>query len=50
MGMNVAYTPMKVSEKCHLPSVSFIIRPNIFGNQKYVPAKMPNIAATPITK
>ena len=41
---------MKVSQKCHLPSVSFIMLPNILGNQKYVPAKMPNIAATAITK
>ena len=23
-----------VSQKCHFPSVSFIIFPNIFGNQK----------------
>src|SRR5207248_9536165 len=26
------------------------MRPYILGNQKYVPAKMPNIAATPITR
>src|SRR5664279_2660246 len=48
--MKMAYTPRNVSAKCHLPSVSFIMRPYILGNQKYVPAKMPNIAATPITK
>ena len=30
---------MKVSQKWILPSVSFIIRPNILGNQKYVPAE-----------
>src|SRR2546425_13346188 len=33
------YTPMKVSQKCHFPSVSLIIRPNIFGAQKYVAAR-----------
>src|ERR1051326_1054955 len=32
------------------PSVSFMNRPNIFGNQKYVAANMPKIEATPITK
>jgi hypothetical protein len=26
-----------------LPSVSLIMRPNIFGNQKAMPAKMPNM-------
>ena len=31
MGMKMQYTPMKVSQKCHLPSVSFIIRPYILG-------------------
>ena len=40
---------MNVSQKWSLPSVSFIMRPVIFGNQKYVPAKTPKIAATPIT-
>ena len=48
--MNTQYTPTNVSQKCHLPIVSFIIRPNIFGNQKYVPAKTPNNEATAITK
>ena len=26
------------------------MRPNIFGNQKYIPANMPKIEATPITR
>src|SRR5579863_9060 len=43
------YVPTKVSQKWTLPRVSFIMWPVIFGNQKYVPAKIPNIAATPIT-
>ena len=33
-GMKMTFTPMKVSMKCILPMPSFIIRPNIFGNQK----------------
>src|SRR5438045_9472739 len=48
--MKTQYTPMNVSQKCHFPSVSFIRRPNIFGAQNYVAAKMPNMAATPMTK
>src|SRR5438067_4233159 len=47
--MNMQYVPTNVPQKWILPSVSFIIRPNIFGAQKYVPANMPKIAATPIT-
>ena len=33
MGPNVRLKPMNVSQKCHLPSVSFSMRPKIFGNQ-----------------
>src|ERR1700693_799417 len=44
------YAPTKLIQKWTLPRVSFIMRPAIFGNQKYVPAKMPNMAATPITR
>src|SRR3990170_3439014 len=42
--------PRNVSQKCHRPSRSFMNRPNIFGNQKYVPAKMPNSDAEAMTK
>ena len=34
IGKNVQLAKMNVSAKCTLPHVSFIIRPNIFGNQK----------------
>ena len=34
-----------MNQKCDLPSGSFIIRPNIFGNQYAVPPKTPNSAA-----
>src|SRR5882762_2807688 len=40
---------MKVSQKCSWPRVSFIMRPVILPNQKYVPAKTPKMDATPIT-
>src|ERR1700676_2704414 len=47
--MKIAYVPTNESQKWILPNFSFIILPVIFGNQKYVPAKIPNIAATPMT-
>src|ERR1700692_335554 len=47
--MKMQYVPTNVSQKWIFPKVSSIIRPYIFGNQKYVPEKIPNIAATPIT-
>src|SRR5712672_2746274 len=45
IGMNVAYAPSRVVQKCNRPKVSFIIRPNILGNQKYVAEKMANTPA-----
>ena len=33
MGMKMKLNGMMVPQKCTLPHVSFIIRPNIFGNQ-----------------
>ena len=33
IGKNVTLKKMNVSQKWSLPSVSFIMRPNIFGNQ-----------------
>src|ERR1700732_1736452 len=48
--MKMAYTPMNVSQKWTLPMLSFKNRPNIFGNQKYMPANIPKIAATPMIK
>jgi len=43
IGKKVTLKAMKVSQKWILPSVSLIMRPNIFGNQKAMPAKMPNM-------
>src|SRR6202047_3406452 len=48
--MKIAYTPMNVSQKWTLPTPSFKNRPNIFGNQKYMPANIPKIAATPMIR
>src|SRR5262249_5311052 len=49
IGKNTQYAPIKVNQKWILPSVSFIIRPNIFGNQKYNPPKAANSGAIAIT-
>src|ERR1700730_9087959 len=46
--MKMEYTPINVSQKWTLPTPSFKNRPNIFGNQKYIPANIPKIAATPM--
>ena len=33
MGMKIAYVPMKLNQKCQRAMDSFIMRPNILGNQ-----------------
>ena len=33
MGKNPTLKPMNMTQKLHLPSVSFIMRPVIFGSQ-----------------
>ena len=43
-GMKITLKAMIVIQKWILPIVSFIIRPNILGNQKVTPAKVPMIA------
>src|SRR6267154_2807468 len=50
MGMKTQYVPTNVNQKCHRPRLSFIMRPNILGNQSYVAAKIPKIEATPMIK
>ena len=42
---NVTWKPTKKKAKETLPRVSLIIRPLIFGNQKYSAATMPNAHA-----
>ncbi len=42
IGKNVRLKKMNVSSQCSLAIGSFIILPNIFGNQKVIAPKMPN--------
>ena len=45
MGTKMAYAPKSVIQKCSRPRRSFIMRPNILGNQKYVAEKIANSPA-----
>ena len=42
MGKKTRLYDTKVSQKCTFPSLGLNIRPNIFGNQYVIPAKIPN--------